>query len=78
MSAAKRRDWADKVAAELRRHCPKGTEVIIFAGRKYREHLVPILIDWGCKLRIPLEGMGIGNQLGWFNKRLSGQKSDIH
>ena len=75
MNAAKRREWANKVAAQIRRHCPKGTEVVILAGRKYRENLVPILIHWGCKLHIPLEGMGIGRQLRWFKKQMPRHKS---
>ena len=70
MSAAKRKDWADKVATDLRPRCPKGTEVVVLAGRFYREHLVRTLNHWGCKPYIPLEGMGIGKQLSWFKRSL--------
>lgn len=70
MSAAKRKVWADKVATELRPRCPRGTKVVVLAGRFYREHLVRMLSHWGCKPDIPLEGMGIGNQLSWFKRSL--------
>jgi len=78
MSAAERKDWADKVTTAVRSHCPKGTEVVVLAGRNYRENLVPILIHWGCKVDIPLQRMGIGQQLSWFKKQLAAEYKRSH
>jgi hypothetical protein len=41
---------------------------LILAGKAYREHIVPFLKP--DAVEIPLEGLGIGEQLAWLNDRL--------
>jgi uncharacterized protein DUF6884 len=56
------------VLGDLRRRCRSGDHVVILAGERYRKHLVPALKDWGCDVSVPVEGLGIGRQLGRLNK----------
>ena len=71
MSTLKRRGWAKKVADTLQPHCKAGNRVIVLGGSKYREHLVPLLKEWGCYVETPLEGMGIGQQKRWLKHKLT-------
>jgi len=64
MSAEKRKAWGEKVLAEIRKHVPCG-KIIILAGSKYREFLdVPT-----HSVEIPMQGLGIGQQLSWLNSQ---------
>lgn len=54
-------DWADKVVNSVIEL--KVTEVSLFAGRLYRELLVSKLEGKGIKVLVPLQGLGIGQQL---------------
>lgn len=60
--------WADTVISQLNIH---PCEIDIFAGKEYRKYLIPLLEERGFKVNIPLEGLGIGQQLGWFKEKLS-------
>jgi hypothetical protein len=42
--------------------------IVILAGRLYREDLEPLLRKAGYQVETPLEGLGIGRQLAWFDK----------
>jgi len=70
MGAARRREWAKQVSGQLRRRCRRGDEVIILAGERYREYLVPAIRTWGCRVRVPMRHLGIGGQLRWLNRAL--------
>lgn len=50
MTAEERRGWARKVADQLRPRCRRGDHIILLAGQNYREHLMPILKEWGCEV----------------------------
>src|SRR5688572_10613118 len=63
MGKADRAAWARKVKQQLAEAIPHGAEVLILAGERYREDLVPFLKARGCKVQIPLEGMPFGKQL---------------
>lgn len=65
MSAEDRRIWARKVLVQLRPQCRVGDLVVILAGERYREHLVPTLREWGCDVHEPLAGMRLGEQKRW-------------
>ena len=67
MPSDRRRQWAERVLADLRRCCRVGDRVVILAGEKYREHLVPVLKEWGCRVEVPMKGLGIGRQLQWLD-----------
>jgi hypothetical protein len=47
-------------------------EVIILAGRAYREFLVMWLVTFlGYTVSVPMEGLGIGRQLQWLNQAIT-------
>ena len=69
MNAAERRAWGERVRAALRRYCQGGDRVIILAGQRYREQLEPALREWGCRIEVPMQGLGIGEQLAWLKRR---------
>jgi hypothetical protein len=62
MKAAARRKWAKRMLPKLD-FIKRGDTVIFVAGQKYREHLVEPLRRRGVDVRIPFEGLGIGEQL---------------
>ena len=55
--------WAERVQRQLLEVLPTGAEVILLAGVRYREGLVPFLRTRGFSVTVPLEGLGIGKQL---------------
>lgn len=66
LSAMPKRDraaWAERVQGQLLEVLPTGAEVILLAGTRYREGLVPFLRARGFSVSVPLEGLGIGKQL---------------
>ena len=67
-SIDERREWSRKVVRELQPHCPAGTSVAFLAGEKYREFIAPALSELGCRVEVPMEGFGIGEQLHWLSK----------
>ncbi|SRR6266478_2356864 len=71
MGTGERREWAHRVTAQLRSRCHRGDTVVILAGESYREHLVPILKEWGCAVEVPMRGLGIGRQLAWLKNHLA-------
>ena len=63
-----RKQWAVSVFSAMRtRDCVQpGNSIIMLAGQRYREFLVPMLREAGVEASVPLEGLGIGRQLQWF------------
>ena len=55
--------WAERVQQQLLEVLPMGAAVILLAGVRYREGLVPFLREHGFAISVPLEGLGIGKQL---------------
>jgi hypothetical protein len=70
MTLEARRMWSDTVVREMRVKYKTGSIVVILAGKKYREHVVPQLKSAGFLVKAPLARKGIGRQLSWFNKML--------
>lgn len=66
MKVDERKAWASEAFSHILKRIPKG-EVVIMAGQNYREFLTPLLIDAGYVVSTPLEGLGIGQQLAWFD-----------
>lgn len=64
-----RREWSRKVIQELQPHCPPGTSVVFLAGEKYRKFLALALVELGCHVEIPMEGLAIGEQLHWLSEQ---------
>lgn len=59
-SSEQRRAWAARVL----RAVPPARRYVIWAGSLYAEHLAPALTA-----DLPLQGLGIGQQLAWFKAR---------
>ncbi|MFC2053495.1 DUF6884 domain-containing protein [Chloroflexota bacterium] len=69
MPISKRRTWSLRVMQDFRPMLEKGDDIVILAGQKYREFLVKPLRSMGCQVKIPMEGLRIGEQLSWLSKR---------
>jgi len=67
-SVEKRHDWADRVWTSLQTRLNPTDRVTILAGQKYRENLVEWISKHGCRVEVPMEGMGIGEQLQWLTQ----------
>lgn len=67
LPAEERRQWSLKVFANVKSALPNGGLVRFFAGEKYRDYLIPLLEKAGYTVEVPLQGLGIGQQLSWFN-----------
>lgn len=65
MPAADRKEWSRSVAKAIKDHYRSNTKIVVLAGKKYREYLLPLLHDDGYEVEVPMEGLGIGEQLGW-------------
>lgn len=61
--------WAEKVFRELARCTSPDDEITFFAGVRYRENLALLLAGRGNSIKVPMEGLGIGKQLGWLTRR---------
>lgn len=71
-SAAERRAWAALVITALRPRLAGVNRVVLLAGRAYREHLEDEIAAAGLPVEIPLDGLGIGEQLAWFDAQARG------
>ncbi|MER8438342.1 hypothetical protein NKH36_00065 [Mesorhizobium sp. M1312] len=60
-----RRMWAQETFNALMQAEPGLQNVIILAGQRYREFLVPKLLDLGIKVDIPMAYLRQGEQLAW-------------
>lgn len=65
-------EWAKKVANKLHKQI-NGSAVTILAGKDYRAYLVPELRRLGHKVYIPMEGLGIGQQLAFMDAHANRQ-----
>jgi hypothetical protein len=70
MPVVARRAWARRVLKDLDRVLQPGDQVVILAGKRYRENLVDPIRQMGCSIEIPMEGLGIGKQLRWLKQQL--------
>jgi hypothetical protein len=69
MDSPTRQKWARRVLCQIADNIPTG-KVIILAGRRYREFLRSPMQDRGYSVEVPMEGLGIGQQLAWLNSQL--------
>ncbi|MBN1304916.1 MAG: hypothetical protein JXA13_10815 [Anaerolineales bacterium] len=70
MTARQRREWAERVFAELKPLLKSTDTVVMLAGVLYRKNLVKKIEGLGCSLQIPMRGLGIGKQVQWLKKQL--------
>lgn len=67
MGVAERRSWADRVWGRLEPLVESGDTVVFLAGMRYREGLIARLEACGVRVEVPMEGLGIGQQLAWLS-----------
>jgi len=70
MGIAARREWAKRVVAQMKLELPSCYEIVVFAGARYREFLMDYLKGRARRVRVPLEGLRIGEQLSWLTTHL--------
>lgn len=68
MGVAQRREWAARVETQMDEMLPDADEVVIFAGKKYREFLENYLRLRFNSVTVPMEGLRIGQQLSWLKR----------
>ncbi|MDD9744733.1 hypothetical protein PVW49_12265 [Marinovum sp. PR37] len=67
MSAAERRAWAKQVRHQMDATLPDADEVVVLAGNRYRECLMPYLRACFPEVSVPMQGLTIGRQLSWMS-----------
>jgi cytoplasmic iron level regulating protein YaaA (DUF328/UPF0246 family) len=72
MKSGQVKDWAIDVIDQMEGKINfQKDEIIFLAGERYRKFLMPL-----CRnAKVPLEGLGIGKQLGWLKKKLNATKT---
>lgn len=70
MRIAERRIWADSVCRSLAEQLPHGAEILMLAGERYRENLLPWLAARGHAVEVPLAGKPLGHQLSWLRAQV--------
>ena len=65
MGVAQRRDWAARIEIQMDETLPNANEVVVFAGLRYRENLNDYLQHRFKTVKVPMEGLRIGQQLSW-------------
>lgn len=70
LGAADRSRWTAYVDQQLGPLLEPHQCIVMLAGMRYREGLVPMLETRGCEVEVPMKGLQIGHQLSWLNKAL--------
>lgn len=65
-----RREWAENTLRQLGPHLIGRRRIVIFAGQRYREFLVPALHSDGYEVDVPMANLRIGEQLAWLTAQL--------
>jgi len=63
MRKSDRLAWSRRVQKQIMQVLPPDAEVIVLAGLRYREELIPFLRKRGFGVTVPLAGLGFGKQL---------------
>ena len=71
MGISERRAWAERVQMQMDQALPDVGHVILFAGQRYREFLLPYFRRHGIIVEVPLEGLRIGEQLRWLGQHIA-------
>jgi hypothetical protein len=68
MLVSERKAWAEKVLRQLQKAMPQLSQVIVLAGERYREFLIPNLEVDRVSVVVPMKGLAIGQQLRWLSR----------
>lgn len=63
LAKADRIAWAERVGQQLLGVLPAGAKIVMLAGERYREFLLPLLVGHGFAVSVPLAGLKLGEQL---------------
>ena len=69
MRRQEREVWGERVRAQLLELLPLESEVILLAGKRYREPIETFLQHRGHVVTVPMKGLGFGKQLSWLSCR---------
>lgn len=72
MTKPDRERWAARVMESIARRISPKHEVVILASTRYRSGVVPALVRAGYRVSVPMEHLGIGEQLSWLNRMTKG------
>lgn len=75
-SRREREDWTVRVWEQISPQLNSDDCVVILAGARYREFLIPLIESRGCRVEIPMEGKSIGRQLQWLTRQLDRTNRD--
>jgi len=62
-----RREWSKKVFKQLKQEGLLSNKLVIHAGKKYYDCLVPLLEENDVEYEIPTEGLALGETMSWYN-----------
>ena len=65
MPASARRAWARRVEGQLEAEGVRARRLVVLAGSKYRQFLMPALHRVAETVEVPMAGLRIGEQLAW-------------
>jgi len=63
MAKVDRLTWAERVREQLLDRIPAKAKMLLLAGQRYGEFLLPLLARQGFEISVPLEGLKLGEQL---------------
>jgi len=68
----KKQEWSETVYQDLKAEelLEPNVTLVFHAGKAYYEELLPRLEDHDVDVRRPLQGLMIGERLGWYNKQI--------
>ena len=66
MKVSERKEWSESVLKQIDDLDLNITQIDFYAGEKYRQYLIPALVQKGITCRVPLQGKGIGEQLSFY------------
>jgi hypothetical protein len=67
MGVGERKAWGESVIAQMATSLPEVDEVVVLAGQRYRDGLLPYLQGRFPNVSIPMEGLTSGRQLNWLS-----------
>lgn len=68
----RKREWSKKTFEQLESAglLESDTVLVFHAGKAYYEELLPLLEETEVSIKSPVEGLMIGERLGWYNERI--------
>jgi hypothetical protein len=69
---AKKQEWSSDVAEQLEKEelLSEDITLVLHAGKDYYEELLPLIEDSGVDVKIPTEGLYIGEKKAWYKERI--------